>query len=165
MKEKILKLRSEGKSYNEIQKELGCSKGTISFHCSTDETKLACKKKPKKQKTRFNYEEYIPLWKEGKVSGGKGDKNGHGIVSNHVRKYIFEKFECSCTRCKWSEKNEFTDSIPLEIDHIDGNPMNHKEENLDLLCPNCHSLTKGHSTSKGNGRRYYREKYHKEKVG
>ena len=37
--------------------------------------------------------------------------------------------------------------------------MNHIESNLTLLCPNCHSLTAGHSTSKGNGRRYYREKY------
>lgn len=34
MKEKIKKLRSEGKSYREIQKILGCSKSTISYHCS-----------------------------------------------------------------------------------------------------------------------------------
>ena len=34
MKEKILKLREEGKSYNEIKKILGCSKGTISYHCT-----------------------------------------------------------------------------------------------------------------------------------
>ena len=34
MKEKILKLRQEGKSYNEIRRILGCSKGTISYHCS-----------------------------------------------------------------------------------------------------------------------------------
>jgi 5-methylcytosine-specific restriction endonuclease McrA len=33
MKEEILKLRSEGKSYNEIVKILNCSKGTISYHC------------------------------------------------------------------------------------------------------------------------------------
>ena len=33
MKENILKLRSEGKSYNEIKKELGCSKSTIAYHC------------------------------------------------------------------------------------------------------------------------------------
>ena len=33
MKEEILKLRSEGKTYNEITKMLGCSKGTISYHC------------------------------------------------------------------------------------------------------------------------------------
>jgi 5-methylcytosine-specific restriction endonuclease McrA len=33
MKEQILKLRAEGKSYNEIKKALGCSKGTIAYHC------------------------------------------------------------------------------------------------------------------------------------
>lgn len=31
-KENILKLREEGKSYKEIQKILGCSKSTISYH-------------------------------------------------------------------------------------------------------------------------------------
>jgi hypothetical protein len=33
MKEKILELRKKGLSYNEIKNILGCSKGTISFHC------------------------------------------------------------------------------------------------------------------------------------
>tara|TARA_R110000772_G_scaffold1210_2_gene4291 strand:- start:18036 stop:18593 length:558 start_codon:yes stop_codon:yes gene_type:complete len=33
LKEKILELRENGKSYNEIKKILGCSKGTISYHC------------------------------------------------------------------------------------------------------------------------------------
>ena len=33
MKEQILKLREEGKTYNEIQKITGASKGTISYHC------------------------------------------------------------------------------------------------------------------------------------
>lgn len=32
MKEQILELRKQGKSYNEIKKELGCSKGTIAYH-------------------------------------------------------------------------------------------------------------------------------------
>ena len=31
-KEKIISLRAKGKSYSEIQKELGCSKGTIAYH-------------------------------------------------------------------------------------------------------------------------------------
>jgi predicted transcriptional regulator len=34
MKEKIIKLRNEGKTYNEIVSLLGCSKGTVSYHCS-----------------------------------------------------------------------------------------------------------------------------------
>ena len=32
LKNKILQLRKEGYSYNQIQKELNCSKGTISYH-------------------------------------------------------------------------------------------------------------------------------------
>lgn len=32
MKEQIFQLRSEGKSYRDIQKILGCSKGTIAYH-------------------------------------------------------------------------------------------------------------------------------------
>lgn len=35
MKENILKLRSEGKSYNEIAAELGCSKSTVSYYCGS----------------------------------------------------------------------------------------------------------------------------------
>lgn len=34
MKEKIIKLRNEGKTYNEIKEILKCSKSTISYHCS-----------------------------------------------------------------------------------------------------------------------------------
>lgn len=33
MKNKILKLREQGKSYREIKALLGCSKATISYHC------------------------------------------------------------------------------------------------------------------------------------
>lgn len=31
--------------------------------------------------------------------------------------------------------------LSVELDHIDGNPGNNKLENLQLLCPNCHSQT------------------------
>lgn len=33
MKDEILRLRQEGKSYNEICRLLGCSKGTVAYHC------------------------------------------------------------------------------------------------------------------------------------
>ena len=32
-KDRILKLKKEGKTHNEIAKELGCAKSTVSFHC------------------------------------------------------------------------------------------------------------------------------------
>ena len=34
MKEKILKLKKEGKTHNEIVQILGCSKSSVSYHCS-----------------------------------------------------------------------------------------------------------------------------------
>lgn len=38
-KEKILELRSKGKTYKEIKKELGCSTSTISYYCNDGKTK------------------------------------------------------------------------------------------------------------------------------
>lgn len=46
MKEEILKLRSEGKTYKEIQKELGCSLSTICYYCGDNQ--------PEKIKVRKN---------------------------------------------------------------------------------------------------------------
>ncbi len=37
MKEEILKLRNQGKSYNEIVRILGCSKGTVSYYCGDEQ--------------------------------------------------------------------------------------------------------------------------------
>lgn len=165
----ILKLRSEGKSYSQIRRLTGCAKSTISYHCSTEENKIKNKKKKKKpikiKKEKLprktpTYGEYINKWLLEENTGGR--EVGYGKVSNHVRRFLFEKFNNKCSECKWSQINLHTNTIPLEIDHIDGNPENHSPDNLTLLCPNCHSLTKGHSSSKGQGRRYYREKYRKE---
>lgn len=96
------------------------------------------------------YKIYIQKWLDGEVDGGKGN---WGKVSSHIRRYLMEKHSNSCSVCGWSEINPFTKSIPLEVEHIDGNAMNHKEENLTLLCPNCHSLTATYRGANiGNGR-------------
>jgi len=50
MKEKILKLRAEGKTYNQIKEILGCSTSTISYHCSDGQKE----KNSKRNKEFFN---------------------------------------------------------------------------------------------------------------
>ena len=102
----------------------------------------------------YNYKTYIDRWKQGLETGLTGKK----LKTNscHIRRYIFEKYNSKCAKCGWSEINPYTKTIPLELEHIDGNHLNMDEENLTLLCPNCHSLTptatKG--ANKGNGRKF-----------
>ena len=103
----------------------------------------------------YQYAKYIDDWKKGKQNGMKGQYQ----ISNHIRKYLLEKYEYKCSKCGWNEVNPYTKVIPLEIEHIDGNYLNNNESNLTLLCPNCHSLTstyKGANVGKGRkGRKKY----------
>ena len=85
----------------------------------------------------YQYRQYIARWKEGAETGLIGKKG----ISGHVRRFIFEKFNSKCVVCGWCEKHPADGKIPLEVDHIDGNWKNTTEDNLRLLCPNCHSLT------------------------
>ena len=85
----------------------------------------------------FQYKTYILNWKRGLESGMKGEYQ----FSNHIKRYLMEKNNCKCEKCGWGETNPYTGNIPLEVDHIDGNYQNNSEDNLQLLCPNCHSLT------------------------
>lgn len=44
--------------------------------------------------------------------------------------------DTKCSRCGFIAE----DSIQLDVDHIDGNPSNNHESNLQTLCANCHRL-------------------------
>lgn len=103
----------------------------------------------------FYYKEYIKKWKNGEELGLKGE---YGI-SKYIKRYLLEKHNYKCEKCGWGEKNKFTETIPLEIHHIDGDYTNNKEENLQVLCPNCHSLTETHKSHNKKGR-VGRKKYY-----
>lgn len=103
----------------------------------------------------FEYKKYIEKWKNKQVGGLRGEYQ----ISMHIKTYLFKKFNNKCARCGWGEVNKYTNKIPLEVEHIDGNYKNNNEENLILLCPNCHSLTSTYKGANLNNGRKSRKKY------
>lgn len=63
------------------------------------------------------------------------------------RQLISERGHCceSCNLSKWKDN-----LIPLELEHINGNSLDHKYSNLKLLCPNCHALTSTYRRKKSS---------------
>lgn len=104
---------------------------------------------------KYEYNIYINRWKQGLEDGMSGQYQ----LSRKIRKYLFEKYDNKCSKCGWNEVNPYTGNIPLEVHHNDGDYTNNSEDNLSLLCPNCHSLTATYKNSNaGNGRKS-RKKY------
>jgi hypothetical protein len=94
-----------------------------------------------------DYKLYISEWKAGKVDGRKGVSQ----TSNYIRRYLSEKFDETCQVCGIKEWNG--QPITMQLEHLDGNSRNNKEDNLSLLCPNCHTQTEFYgSKNKGRGR-------------
>lgn len=78
----------------------------------------------------------------------------------HYKKYLIEKYGEKCMKCGWEERNPSTGNVPIELEHIDGNSENNNLSNLELLCPNCHSLTPTYKAlNKGNGRHKRMQRY------
>lgn len=88
------------------------------------------------------------------LSGGK-------IASKaSVKKYLLEDQNNSCASCGilnvWNGK-----PIVFDLEHKDGNSDNNLRENLELICPNCHSQTDTYKgKNKGNGRFIRMQRYY-----
>lgn len=102
----------------------------------------------------YQYKKYITEWKLGIKSGIRGKDQ----VSSYIKRYLLQKFSNKCSKCgidSWEGE-----PITLEIEHKDGNSLNQAEENLILLCPNCHSQTLTYKArNKGNGRHSRKQRY------
>jgi len=57
-----------------------------------------------------------------------------------LRALLEKKVKYECTLCG-NEGKYNNKELKLDIDHIDGDWQNNKENNLRFLCPNCHSQT------------------------
>jgi len=108
-----------------------------------------CVAKPKR-------DEKIKQWLEGNHNGMRGKTQ----TAKWIKKYMIDTFGEKCMKCGWDERNPHTKNVPIELSHKDGDFTNNDINNLELICPNCHSLTdsyKGANKKKGRPRnKYYR---------
>lgn len=121
---------------------LGCGSSTKRrasfFYCS------------RKCQLNFQHLDFIEKWKSGKESGVVGLTS----TSTHIKRYLRETRGDKCQKCGWCEINPISGKVPVQLEHSDGNWQNNSEDNLLLLCPNCHSLTSTFGgLNKGNGRK------------
>lgn len=91
-------------------------------------------------------------WNRGKKGLGKPRidlrdilKNGSSFQSYKLKKRLFAAGlkEPKCEKCGWAQKT-FDGRLPLELDHINGSRRDNRLNNLQILCPNCHSLQPTH---------------------
>jgi len=92
-----------------------------------------------------------------KNQGGRGISKGRGRRLHSIEDLLSNKVPCSSSKLKkrlyevglkkpiceacgqrdiWNKK-----PLSLHLDHIDGDSANNRLENLQILCPNCHTQT------------------------
>jgi hypothetical protein len=117
LKSQILFLRKEGFTYTEICKQLNCSRGTVSYHCS--------------ETVKLNYHERRRNYARKFVDNLKGERGGRCEV-------------CSYDKClaalEWHHRDpKEKDGAVLELARTSSYKRARKEsEKCDLVCANCH---------------------------
>lgn len=86
------------------------------------------------------------------------EQTGRIANSKQGRRYLFETRGAICAICGSTEwQNQ---SIPLILDHVNGNSDDWELSNLRLICPNCDALTPTYKNkNRGNGRHARRLRY------
>jgi hypothetical protein len=98
----------------------------------------------------FEYKIRINDWKSGKDLGFSGKTKQ---IKKFIRRYLLDKSNYCCSQCGWNKIHPVTNNSTLEINHIDGDAENCIESNLEVVCPNCHSLTTNFRALNKNSKR------------
>ena len=141
LKPEAIRLRmEENLSLDKISEKLGIAKGTASSWLKDyplDKT-ISLERRMKWIKSEKGKEHYRSL---GKFLPKKTLSFEELKSWSSIKERIFKERGRRCEVCGWEKENLYNGIIPVQIHHINGDGNDHSQENLIVLCPNCHSLT------------------------
>lgn len=119
VKEDILRLRAEGKTYDEIRDALGCSKSTISHHCGEGQKEKTVQRTFESRKT---IKHFIKWYKEDKGCADCGGKfDSHVLDFDHL-------YDKSFNLANFKTHTNSLERVKEEI------------AKCDVVCSNCHRV-------------------------
>lgn len=114
---------SKSRAYSQVLKNLGLvqaggTQGSVKLHIERLNLDIS----------HFSHQ----LWNKGKSLEDYSSATAR-------RNCLIKERGLKCERC--STADWLGEPITLEVHHVDGNKKNNQNQNLKLLCPNCHSIT------------------------
>lgn len=129
MKDKILKLRSEGKSYKQIKKILGCAISTISYHCGEGQKEKSNDRR-KKRRQDLVIENRVRRFKDScnvnkikmkdkiQTFQKRSKKEENNLKKNFKWQDVIEKFGWETTCYLTGEVINLKDPNTYHFDHV-----------------------------------------------
>lgn len=118
-KEDILRLRSEGKTYRQIQEILGCSRGTISHHLGVGQKEKTSKRRIKQRRI---VDEYIREYKESRPCMD---------CKQHYKYYVMDFDHVNGKSFTISGYRNYTHNLDVIKEEI---------AKCEVVCANCHRI-------------------------
>jgi transcriptional regulator with XRE-family HTH domain len=138
-RQQCLELRKEGLSMGAIATKLGVAKSTISRWLNAEGREY------REPKARAITAELREKYRQGAIKGNKQRKHKRKpydeVSLQRKKEILIEERGRLCEKCGWCAVNPFSGIVPVQVHHKDGDRDNNTRENLEILCPNCHSMT------------------------
>ena len=129
---------NENKAKGFICRELNCKPATLDSYL----IKLGIEYKGNKNRVGYEINKHLQTTAETYLNTSTHISSSR-LRIKLIRDGIKDKKCEMCNLTEWLGKE-----IKFELHHIDGNHHNNSFDNLQILCPNCHSLTPNHGRQK-----------------